>query len=178
MLEMLEPPAAMPLSIEEAKAQLRIDLACYEAGIAAAIRTATELCEQFTGAPLIVRTLRETLPAGGGWQRLGASPVREITGVRRKGGEALDAEAYGIDIDAAGTGWVRVLRGGERVVEVAYAAGRAADWNGVPEPLRAGIARMASHLLAGPIDAAPPASVAARWRPWRQLRLGAGECRR
>ena len=51
----------------------------------------------------------------------------------------------------------------------------ATDWNGIPEPLRQGIIRLAAHLFthrdaadAGP----PPTAVAALWRPWRRLRMG------
>ena len=51
----------------------------------------------------------------------------------------------------------------------------AADWNGIPEPLRHGIIRLVAHLFthrdaadAGP----PPTAVAAMWRPWRRLRMG------
>ena len=58
---------------------------------------------------------------------------------------------------------------------VRFRAGIGTDWNGVPEPLRAGIVRLVSHLFshrdaadAGP----PPAAVAALWRPWRRMQLG------
>ncbi|MBC7504293.1 MAG: phage gp6-like head-tail connector protein [Sandarakinorhabdus sp.] len=53
--------------------------------------------------------------------------------------------------------------------------GMAADWNGIPEPLRHGIIRLVAHLFthrdaadAGP----PPTAVVAMWRPWRLLRIG------
>jgi uncharacterized phiE125 gp8 family phage protein len=86
----------------------------------------------------------------------------------------LPAGAYAVDIDAAGDGWVRVTGpGGAKRVRVAYRAGLAAEENGVPEPLRQGIVRLAAHLY-GARDqaAAPPAAVTALWRPWRRMRLG------
>ena len=58
---------------------------------------------------------------------------------------------------------------------VRYGAGRAHDWNGVPEPLRHGIVRMAAHLYThrdGEDGGAPPAAVTALWLPYRRLRLG------
>ncbi len=62
-------------------------------------------------------------------------------------------------------------------LRVTYAAGQATDWNGVAEPLRHGIVRLAAHLFANrdtPEERGPPAVVAALWRPYRQLRLGGG----
>jgi uncharacterized phiE125 gp8 family phage protein len=70
---------------------------------------------------------------------------------------------------------VRIARGaGVRLAKISFTAGVAADWNGVPEPLRQGIVRLAAHLYGarGQDEGAPPASVAALWRPWRRVRLG------
>jgi uncharacterized phiE125 gp8 family phage protein len=59
-------------------------------------------------------------------------------------------------------------------VLVRYRAGLAADWNGVPEPLRQGIVRLAAHLYGarGGTEGPAPASVAALWRPFRRLPFG------
>lgn len=69
----------------------------------------------------------------------------------------------------------------ERLLLVAYetcggfvGAALPGDWAAVPPALNEGIIRFAAHLYrerdaAG--DAAPPAAVAALWRPWRELRL-------
>jgi uncharacterized phiE125 gp8 family phage protein len=89
---------------------------------------------------------------------------------------ALTTEAYAIDIDAAGEGWVRLLAARpERRLKVSYVAGLASEPNGIPEALRQGIARLALHSFArrdAPDPEAPPAAVTALWRPWRRLRLG------
>ena len=84
----------------------------------------------------------------------------------------LPVEAYAIDIDASGDGWVRAVRPGDRLA-VEYQAGMATDLNGVAEPLRQGIVRLAAeHFVArGDEGAAPPAVVSALWRPWRRMRL-------
>ncbi len=123
--------------------------------------------------------MRETVPAQPGWRRLARTPVVAITAL-----EALPAEgdgvvlalgAYAVDIDAAGDGWVRIVApGGAARIAVTYSAGLATGWGGLPEPLRQGIVRLASHLFAhrdADDEGAPPAAVAALWRPWRRMRL-------
>ncbi len=171
--------APAPVAVAEVKALLRIATSEEDALIAGFVRSAAASCEAFTGRALIVREARETVAANGVWTRLAAAPVRSIDAVAAlaaDGGElALGAQDYAIDVDAAGEGWVRVpWRGTSGRAIVTFSAGLATDWNGVPEPLRQGIARLAAHLYAarGENEAPPPASVAALWRPWRRLRLG------
>lgn len=171
--------ALTAVSVEEARAWLRIDGEAEDATIAGLIRVASGLCEQFIGQVLMTRVVSETLPATGGWQRLGQGPVRNIGGVDGLPAEgaafALPVDGYAIDIDAGGDGWVRIDRAGiaGRVI-VTYEAGLAADANAVPEPLRQGILRLVAHCHAhrdAPDDAGPPAAVAALWRPFRRMRL-------
>lgn len=83
----------------------------------------------------------------------------------------LAVDAYAIDIDRNGDGWVRVGQRG--TVRIAYRAGIAADGTGVPEAVRLGIIRLAGEYYAQRDGAAtaPPAAVSALWRPWRRMRL-------
>jgi uncharacterized phiE125 gp8 family phage protein len=169
---------AAPLALQEVKALLRIADGREDALIAGFVRSAAAACEAFTGQALIARPLREVVAANGRWVRLAAGPVRTIDGVAAlaPGGaeSALAPEHVGIDIDAGGAGWVRVTgAAGASRAAVRFTAGVAADWNGVPEPLRQGIVRLATHLYAarGDQEGSPPASVAALWRPWRRVRL-------
>jgi uncharacterized phiE125 gp8 family phage protein len=171
--------AAPAVALEEVKAFLRIGHSEEDAMIAGFVRSAEAACEAFTGRLLIVRTVKERVPASGAWTRLSAAPVQSIEAVAglASGGaeQALAAEAYAIDIDAAGDGWVRVARSAEvKRAAVRFTAGMAEDWNGVPEPLRQGVVRLAAHLYLARDGAAapPPASAAALWRPWRRLRVG------
>jgi len=174
------PAPALPVSLAELKADARIATSEEDALLAGFARAATDLCERFTGTVLIAREVKEIVPAGGAWTRLGAAPVRSIDAVAAlaPGGEevALAVGHYAVDIDAAGEGWVRLLAArGEKRLKVAYTAGLATDPNGVPEALRRGIARLALHFHARRDAAdpeAPPAAVTALWRPWRRLRLG------
>lgn len=178
----MTPASALPISLAELKAYARISASDEEALLAATIRVATDLCERFTGRLLIARAVEETLPAARAWTRLAMGAVRSIGGVAAldANGSAspLPGDAYAIDVDAAGDGWVRLIAPGEaKRVRVSYVAGLGEDGNAVPEALRQGILRLAAHLHARAGDdkaVSPPAAVTALWRPWRRLGLGGG----
>lgn len=169
---------ALAASLAELKAYLRIETSSEDAVLAGLLRSAAALCEQFVGQWLIVRDARETVAGDGSWQRLAARPVVAIESVEAVEVDgtavALPVDAYAIDIDTAGEGWVRSTRAGDRRrLMVRYTAGMAAEMNGLPEALRQGIVRLAAeHFSARGTDgAAPPAVVSALWRPWRRMRL-------
>lgn len=171
-------PPAPSIPLEALKAHLRIVGSDEDALLAAAMRSASSLCEEFTRLALIEREVVEILPAQPCWTRLAQAPVRAIASVSALSPsgvvEALPAGDHAIDIDAAGDGWVRVIRSATGRVQVVHRAGQAADWNGVPEPLRQGIIRMAAHLYThrdGEDGRGPPAAVTALWLPYRRLRL-------
>jgi len=162
------------VGLAECKAALRLDRDDEDAIIAGHIRAAMGLCEAFIGQWLIEREGEQALVRDSAWQRLQALPCVAISGVM-VGADALPAGDWQADIAADGTGWVRLVRVPDGRVVVRFRAGLGADWNSVPEPLRAGVVRLVSHLFshrdaadAGP----PPAAVAALWRPWRRMRLG------
>lgn len=169
-------PSAAAFPLSEAKALLRIETSGEDALLAGQLRAAAEACEAFTGRLLLAREVSETVPAGAAWTRLGAAPVRAITTIAALAPDgtetALAPGDYAIDVDAAGEGWVRAGPSGASRLRVGYTAGLAEDWNGVPEPLRQGIVRLAAHLHAHREGGAgPPAAITALWRPWRRLRL-------
>src|SRR4051812_29149332 len=96
-LVVVTPPAAEPITLDEAKAQCRVDTTDDNALLTSLIVTAREYCEHVTRRAFINRTLDgffDTLPGGGGtWPAVwnlhrGRSPyaecdtgVVEITGV-------------------------------------------------------------------------------------------------
>ena len=163
------------LAVAAVKAVLRVGSTDEDALIAAFAETALGLCEQFIGQVAIVRTLRNRLPTGATWQRLAAGPVRAITGVDTPGGVALAVDAFAIDVDAAGDGWVRVTdAGGERHAIAVFAAGLADGWAALPAPLRQGVVLLAAFLFdARDTSVAPPVAVTALWRPFRRMVLSA-----
>jgi uncharacterized phiE125 gp8 family phage protein len=170
-------PGGALVPLEQVKALLRICGSEEDALLVGMVRTAEALCEAFIGRALIAREVEEALPARREWTRLALAPVRailEVAALFEEGAASpLPVDAYAIDIDASGDGWVRVVEASGRV-RVRYTAGQAADWNGIAEPLREGIARMAAHLYAhreGGEAAAVPAAVTALWRPWRRMRI-------
>jgi uncharacterized phiE125 gp8 family phage protein len=166
---------ALPVSLAEAQAFARIETGEEEALFAGLIRSASALCEAFTGMALMARAFEEVVPAGGAWQRLSMTPVRAVETVERIAADgsavALLPGEFEIDIDSRGDGWVRVS--GEGRVRVSGQAGMASDANGVPEPLRQGILRLVAHLHSNRDGEGgePPAAVTALWRPYRRMRL-------
>jgi uncharacterized phiE125 gp8 family phage protein len=166
------------VSLSEAQAYVRIETGEEEALVAGLIRSASALCEAFINQVVVARPFTLQLPASGCWERLATTPVRAITqvlGLDGSGTEVpLAADAYTVDIDFNGDGWVRTSgASGVAVVQVGGTAGMADDENGVPEPIRQGVLRLVSHLFTsrdgegGDI----PAAVTALWRPFRRMRI-------
>ena len=172
----IAPPAE---AIAAAQAYLRIDGAGEEALIARLIATAIGHGEGFTGQALIARTMRDILTVGSDWRRLRRAPVAAIAGVEALAPAvdpvALAPGGFAVDIDAGGHGWVRIPdAGGARRARVTYTAGLAGGWSGLPEPIAQGVVRLAAHLFThrdARDEGAPPAAIAALWRPWRRMRL-------
>lgn len=165
----------LPVSLAEAQAFARVETGEEEALLAGLLRSATGLCEAFTGRVLIERGFEEMIGATGVWQRLSVTPVRVIESVERVAADGSTAGLlpgeYEVDIDSRGDGWVKVS--GEGRVRVRGQAGMASDPNGVPEPLRQGIIRLTAHLFANRDGEGgePPAAVTALWRPYRRMKL-------
>lgn len=169
--------AEAAVSMAEAQAYARIETGEEEALLAGLVRSASALCEAFTGQVLVARPFEEVLPAGAQWQRLGLTPVQAIEQVAAVSADGsatvLAAGEFEIDIDSRGDGWVRLPNAADRKIRVRGRAGIAADPNGVPEPLRQGILRLIAHLFASRDGSGgePPAAVTALWRPYRRMRL-------
>ncbi|GAO54945.1 hypothetical protein [Novosphingobium sp. MD-1] len=184
MRAIVTPPVLSPAALSELKAWLGIATGTDDAELTTLLMTALELCEGFTGTMPLVATCEDTVPACGARQALSTRPVQAITGVWMLAVDGtrttLAAGAYAIDIDADGTGTVRLRAPGDpaRAV-VRYTAGLAADWTALPDALRHGVIRLAAYHHRARDDAedgkapsaAPPAAVAALWRPWRRMRL-------
>ena len=139
---------------------------------------ALAMAEAFLRTALISRAHQAVLPVGACWQLLPATPVSVIGAVRGLAavgaGFDLSAEAYAVDIDALGDGWVRVINGrGAGRISVTFTAGLASGWAMVPAPIAQGVVRLIGHLQAARDgDAGPaPAAVTALWRPFRRLAL-------
>lgn len=174
-------PLPLAAGVDEARDFARLGSGQDDVALAAMLRSATGICEQFTGVALVSRSMTETLNIRvGEWQRLARSPVSSISavvGVPAEGAAfALPMANYAIDIDPQGDGWVRVtVPGIAGRMRVTYQAGLASDVGLVPDGLRQGIILLAAHLLRErdrDAPGEPPAAVAALWRPWRRMRIG------
>src|SRR3546814_1933392 len=94
----LTPPPVLAVSLEEVKAYLRIEYAHEDALLASLVRSATGLCEAFTGQALILRDVAETMVASTDWRRLSLTPVRAVDAVENDAGEPVSADNHAIDI--------------------------------------------------------------------------------
>ncbi|WP_343346187.1 hypothetical protein WJT74_01870 [Sphingomicrobium sp. XHP0239] len=168
---------ALPVSIGEAQAFVRVETGEEEALLAALVRTASAVCEQFIGQWIMDRAFEAIVASSGDWVRLAVTPVNAITDVAAVlpdgTRQALAFGSYEVDIDADGVGYVRLPSGGSaQRLAVAGRAGMAAEQNEVPEPLRQGILRLTAHFFAHrDADDTPPAAVTALWKPYRPVRL-------
>jgi len=171
-------PDIPPEWIVEVKDFIRIDHALDDQAIAALLRSAANLCENFIGQMLMIRSVVDMLPGQVQWQKLKRVPVRSINLVEQLASDgatsAIPAGDYDLDIDSDGRGWVRVDSGAVVRLRVSYQAGLALEWEDVPASLQQGIIRLAGFLYANRdgVDAGgPPSAVTALWRPHRRMRL-------
>ena len=173
------PPAAIAAARDAAKAHLRFSGPDEDAALGEFAATALSLAEAFTGVALIVREWRQIVASSPRWQSLSIAPVQAIEMVETIGldgaSEPLPVASYAIDIDAHAQGRIRLDgAGGARRARVHFLAGMADDWAALPAPIRQGVTILTAHLFeARQAEAAPPAAVAALWRPWRRARIAA-----
>lgn len=165
-------------AVAAARVYLRLEEPSEDTVLATLAASAIGVGEAYCRAAFVARGFEDVLGARASWQRLRAAPVSAVLGAtgRPTGGApfVMPAEAYGFDVDGDGVGWVRVIEPGAAVrVAVSYQAGLSASWAGVPAPIAQGGTMLVAHLFADRTsDAAPPAAVAALWRPFRRMTLG------
>lgn len=172
-------PAIPAELIQQVSAFLRLDHDQDDLDVARLLRSAAQLCENFIGALLLVRSIVEQVKASTEWQPLRRAPVQAITqigGLDAQGESIiLPAVSYAIDIDSNGIGWVKFdhIPDAEKIT-VTYTAGLASNWDALPSDLYHGVVRMAGYLYTHRDRAdlgGPPLAVTALWRPHRRMRL-------
>jgi uncharacterized phiE125 gp8 family phage protein len=166
------------VTLNEAQAYVRIETGEEEALLAGLIRTASALCEAFINQVVIARPFEQDIPASTVWERLSVTPVRSISNVASVDASGFETpvpgDAYTVDIDSAGDGWVRVSNASpDSRIRVRGTAGMSDGENNVPEPIRQGVLRLVAHLFTARDGEGgePPAAVTALWRPYRRTRL-------
>ncbi|RYD91931.1 MAG: hypothetical protein EOP61_26625, partial [Sphingomonadales bacterium] len=164
------PAAALEAARDAAKAQLRIAGDGEDALIEGYAASALALCEAFTGRATIAREWRAVMPVSRAWQAIEVAGVCAITAVAGLSADgdtiAFSPDAYAVDLDAEGLGWVRVIApGAAGRVAVTCMAGIAEDWSGLPAPIAQGVVLLIAHLFEAREGASPPAAVSALWWP-------------
>lgn len=179
------PPAAEPLTLEDAKAHLRITHDADDDVINALIRAARAMCESDTGLALITRGYSLYLDA---WEdgiiSLPRPPLVGVSGVNvyDAEGNAAVFPAASYTVDTAGRpGRValtvapplpgRSLSG----IEIEFTAGFGDTPEDVPQNLREGMKRLVAYLYMNRGDAEEEAvlhsGAALLFRPFRVLRV-------
>ena len=179
-MKMISAPAGLsgePLA--ELKQWLAITTTSDDTLLVDLLGAAHAMCERFTGLVAYKSEVRERFAATCLDYTLGAQPVLyflDASAIDHGLGKRLltDSEA-GFERNGNDGGKL-TLSGSipEPQVEARYYAGLSDEWAMVEEGLRHGIIRYAAHQYrerdAGPAEA-PPAAVAALWRPYRRMRL-------
>lgn len=194
-LTLIDGPAEEPVSVNEAKAHLRIDGAAEDILIASLIVTSRLHVEAALGLALISQQWRLTLDtwpekrwSKEGAVRLPLRPVRAIgqVTVRDETGtpETVPSESYLLDGDAITPRLVpregswpppgQAAAG----IEITFEAGMGDAAEDVPEPVRHAILLLVAHwyehrdpLEIGTVGAAIPAAVSDLLKPYREVRL-------
>lgn len=169
-----------PAALAELKQWLGVTVGTDDAQLGALLRTALDVCADFTGVMPLACTCEEMVPATMDSHVLATRPVTGLVAVSAVAADgtraALAAGDYDWLVGADGSLRLRLVSpvAAERLA-VQVTAGLAAAWDGLPDAIQHGLIRLAAHEYRarddGSHEAVPPASVVALWRPWRRMRL-------
>jgi uncharacterized phiE125 gp8 family phage protein len=159
-LILITPPTATPISIQEIRAQCRVDSADEDALLAAYVRAATDAVEQMTGLRLLTQEWEYSVdgfPERCGWLRLPLAPLFALTSIvyldTQGVAQTLPVTTYLIKglgstqparlILAPNQGWPATWHGVSSVIVRAQFGWT--DWNGIPEALRQAVLLLAAY---------------------------------
>lgn len=156
-------PDTEPVSLEDAKAHLRITHDADDDAIAALIKTARQICEEHTGLALITRDCRLYLDQ---WPKHALSlpkpPLVHVAAIHvyDADGDAVEFPAVSYAVDTVGRpGRIEITGTPPRAaqplngIEIAFSAGFGDSEDDVPSSLREGIKRLVAHLYMNRGDA-------------------------
>lgn len=178
-------PETERVSLEDAKAHLRINHDADDEVIAALIKTARQICEEYTGLALITRDCRLYLDQ---WPKhtlsLPKPPLVNVAAVNVYDADGVPSEFpaahYAVDtagrpgrVEMTGTPpWPGQALSG---IEIEFSAGFGDSEDDVPSSLREGIKRLVAHLYMNRGDvgetAVRNAGAAPLFAPHRRMRL-------
>ena len=154
----MQPPALEPVSLDEAKAHLRVTSADEDAYIASLITAAREWCEGFQQRAYVTQTRKLVLDRfpGGCAIYLPRPPLQSVTSIVYTDSEGaqytVDADSYIVDTDAEpgrivlayGASWPSVTLRPAAGVEITYVAGYG-DASDVPQKVKQAMLLLVGH---------------------------------
>jgi len=157
-IRLITPPAAEPISLEEAKAHLRVDHDTDDALISMLIGAARQDCEEWTARAFVTQTWELVVDAFPTNEILiPRPPLQSITSIKYDDGDGfeqtLSSTEYVVDdvsqpgwVVPVTTGWPSSIFEGINAVRIRYVAGYATSGNSpdnladnVPGPIKAAI---------------------------------------
>jgi uncharacterized phiE125 gp8 family phage protein len=177
-LVLITPPAAVPISLAETCAQVRIDDNSEDALIAGYIRSATDTIENLSGLKLIEQVWDwsvDEFPGHCQWLRLPLAPLLAIEQITYLNEQGMALTLLPSVYLVRGIGSVqpgRIILGPDRqwpvtwcgvsAVTVRMRVGFGSDWNSVPEALRQSISMLVAYWFSmreaaaiGPVSDVP-----------------------
>ena len=134
MLKLITPPAAEPVTLDEARAHLRLTDNTEDVMLASLILAARQQAETFTGRAFVTQTWELTLPGfGNGPVGLVLAPVQSVTSVTYAGEDGAPMTLHDTLLDVTSTParlvpppvarWPRTQRGNPSPVVIRFVAG-------------------------------------------------------
>jgi uncharacterized phiE125 gp8 family phage protein len=190
-LSLVTPPAAEPLTLEQAKARLRISDSSQDAHLTHLIRSARQRVEGHTGRALITQTWLERRDTWDGDGRLCAfatqfklpkPPLIAIEAITTYDADDAPTSHDPADffIDTASEPGRLALRPngdfpqpGREVggIEIRFSCGYGESADDVPAPLIEAVGQLVEAMYSGGLDIGMPASVKALLSPWWRISL-------
>lgn len=180
----VEPADVSGAALAELKSWLGITRPNEDELLVDLLQASLAMCEAFIGQVPLWQLLEERLPVQPGRYPLVTRPIATsiVTAelVTQDGSRtAIDPADFELELESNGAANFRLDRALDgQGVAVRVRAGIAGTWDDVPAALKQGLIRLAAYFYRDrdrtggtKSDLAPPASVAALWRPWRTVRL-------
>jgi uncharacterized phiE125 gp8 family phage protein len=184
-LQLLTPPAIEPVTLEDAKAHLKLDTADDDTLITALIAAARARAEWHTGRAFITQSWALWLDRwpNGNCVEIPLPPSQAVTSLTTYASDdtatVLDASLYQVDLASAparvtlkspaSAANTRTLN----AVAIAFTAGYGDDASDVPQAIRTAILEILADLYAnrGDVNSNPPSTAQAMLAPYRVLKL-------
>ncbi|HEX4535233.1 MAG TPA: head-tail connector protein [Rhizomicrobium sp.] len=181
-LQLITPPAIEPVTLDEAKAHLKVDTAADDALITSLIAAARARAEWHMGRALITQSWTLWLDCWPDVIEIPLPPLQAVTSITayalNDAATVLDAATYQVDLassrvalkaNAAPPVNLRKLN----AIAVAFTAGYGDEASDVPAPIREAILQMIAELYAnrGDANAEVSTSALALLAPYRMVKL-------